>query len=157
MRLTKIIHLPAFGLLAAAMTACVNEPPVVSHVGVGDTVPYFSVVMDDGRTISSRSQLGIEYAIVFFTTTCPDCREEFPKIQEAWENLPPTDDKRLRIVCISREEDSQSVSEYWHEHDLTLPFSAQTDRTVYSLFASEGVPRIYVVNPEGIIIKITEP
>ena len=32
-----------------------------------------------------------------------------------------------------------------------MPYSAQQDRKIYQLFASHTIPRIYVVDEEGII------
>lgn len=43
------------------------------------------------------------------------------------------------------------MAAYWKEQGFTLPYSAQEDRTVYELFAQTGVPRIYIVDEEGII------
>lgn len=57
----------------------------------------------------------------------------------------------FRYVCISREEDSLSVTKFWNAHNLSMPFSAQTDRKIFSLFASAGIPRVYVVNKNGIV------
>ena len=34
---------------------------------------------------------------------------------------------------------------------LALPYSAQTDRAVYNLFARGGVPRIYIADREGTV------
>ena len=51
---------------------------------------------------------------------------------------------RVRIACISREEPEKEILAYWKSNALTLPYSAQSDRKVYSLFSEEGVPLVYV-------------
>ena len=58
------------------------------------------------------------------------------------------------MVAISREEGAESVAAYWKEHALEIPWSAQTDRSVYSLFASSVIPRIYFCTAEGIVTRI---
>ena len=82
--------------------------------------------------------------IVFFATWCPDCRRELPLIQAEYEaNLMRPADVQAQYVCISREEGPEAVERYWREAGLTMPVSAQADRAVYSLFASEGIPRVF--------------
>ena len=52
---------------------------------------------------------------------------------------------------ISREEADDTISAYWKENELSMPYSAQTTRDVYHLFAQTRVPRIYVCEKGGII------
>ena len=39
----------------------------------------------------------------------------------------------------------------WEKHSFSLPFSAQNDDAVFSLFASHTIPRILITDKEGII------
>ena len=57
----------------------------------------------------------------------------------------------MAFVCISREEGPARVAAYWHDEGLALPYSAQTHRAVYNLFARGGVPRIYIADREGTV------
>ena len=36
------------------------------------------------------------------------------------------------------------MSRFWEENHLTMPYSPQSDRTIYSLFALRTIPRIYL-------------
>lgn len=102
--------------------------------------------MNDGSIISEENLKGCISLIVFFHTSCKDCRQVLPVLQrfhEAYSQYP--------IACISRAENEVAVAAYWKEQGFTLPYSAQEDRTVYELFAQTGVPRIYIVDEEGII------
>lgn len=119
---------------------CVTDEEPRSYVMPGDTLPYFSVVMDDGDLLTTDSLCGAPSLVMFFTTGCPDCRAALPVVQALHEERP-----ELRVVCISRQEGASEIETYWRDNHLTLPYSAQTDRRVYSLFASSGVPRIYTV------------
>lgn len=58
------------------------------------------------------------------------------------------------MVCISREESSAEIVRYWDENHLTLPYSAQENRTVYYLFAKSGIPRVYVIDKELVIRSV---
>ncbi len=120
------------------------------NVMPGDTVPAFTVVMNTGKQLSTDSLRGKQSLIVFFNTDCPDCRRELPVLEEIHSRH--KDD--LRIVCISRSEDEKHVSNYWKEHGLTLPYSAQPDHRIFDMFAQSGIPRIYVVDEYLIVTKI---
>ena len=48
----------------------------------------------------------------------------------------------------------ESVAAYWKEQGLSIPYSAQTDRRIYNLFASSIIPRTYFCSADGIITQI---
>ena len=55
---------------------------------------------------------------------------------------------------ISREQGKEEIQEYWNENNLTIPYSPQTSREIYSLFAQSRIPRIYISDEDGTIGKI---
>lgn len=131
-----------------------DNDEVIEHVQVGDKVPSFSVTVTDGsetRTFST-SQLTGETVIVFFNTWCSDCQRELPLLNDYY--LQHKDDSGFQMVAISRAEGADAVSQFWSEHSLQIPYSAQDDRRIYDLFASSVIPRIYFVSPQGIITRI---
>ena len=136
-----------------ALAGCVGNEPENGEEGtrvrVGDTVPAFTVSLDDGSAFTSpNSLLGHETVLAFFTTTCPDCQAALPLWQKEYE-------AGRRIVCISRAESAADVAAYWEANALTMPYAAVADRSVYNLFARSGVPRSYTVSPTGIITALT--
>ena len=56
-------------------------------------------------------------------------------------------------MAISREEDEASVAAFWADNGLQMPYSAQTDRSIYNLFATSIIPRIYFCS-DGIVTRI---
>lgn len=127
---------------------------VIEHVQVGDKVPSFSVTVTDGsetRTFST-SQLTGETVIVFFNTWCSDCQRELPLLNDYY--LQHKTDSGFQMIAISRAEGADAVSQFWADYSLQIPYSAQDDRSIYDLFASSVIPRIYFVSPQGIITRI---
>lgn len=137
------VSLLAFAMMFFTLSGCVSEPddPLGAEIAVGDICPDFSVETDDGLTVSRTSLAGSPFMIVFFNTGCGDCRRELPVVQQAAGVYPD-----LTIICISRQEDAQSIRGYWEENHLTLRWSAQHDDAVYRRFAASGIPRIYIVD-----------
>lgn len=115
---------------------------------VGSALPHFIVTTDDGRTITEEDFIGRTGIIVFFNTTCSDCRRELPLLQQAYNDSLSAGSDAL-FLCIAREETAPVIREYWEREGLTLPFSPQSDRRVYNLFANLGIPRIFVTATDG--------
>lgn len=135
--------------LALCATACITEPDGGGTLlATGDAMPQFEVTTLDGQVLNTAYLSKRECAIVFFNTTCPDCRHELPIVQASADAEP-----EVFYLCISRQEGPEAVAAYWAEAGLTMAVSAQTDRTVYSLFATEGIPRLYRFNAQGKLVE----
>lgn len=136
--------------LSMATSGCVlDREPEGGSLQVGDKVPDFTIIMNDGSVVTSGSLAGHKSVIIFFHTECKDCRRELPRLQKAMEANPD-----ISFICIAREEIEEQIEEFWQQNGLTLPYSAQTDRKVFELFASIGIPRVYLISPELIITDI---
>ena len=147
--------LTAAVVFAACSMGDDDDGEVTEYVKVGDRVPAFSVetVLADGSTATfSTARLTGETVIVLFNTSCGDCQRELPRMNEYY--LQHRGDKGFQMVAISREEGAESVAAYWKEQGLSIPYSAQTDRRIYNLFASSIIPRTYFCSADGIITQI---
>ena len=143
-------------ICAFALTSCVAEgEPENNGVKTGDPLPAFSVKLNDGREMTTASLRGKRVLIELFNTECPDCRESLPLINELYETL--KDNPDVEIFAVARAEDASKLSLYWAENNLTLPYSPQDDRKVYELFATVGIPRIYVADSSGVITAAFGP
>lgn len=139
----------AMALLAMACVTDKDEP--VWSVGVGERCPDFSVTLSGGETVATVDLSGQTTLILFFDTACEDCRAILPVVQELYTEICDDESGAGRgkhVLAISRAQPAQSVSAYWAEHSLTIPVSPQSDRSVYDLFASSQIPRIYIISPD---------
>ena len=142
----RVLHIL---LLSFALFSCIKEVQKGADLGVGDSVPDFTVTMNDGNQVtgvSLREGMGIS-VIVFFTTQCPDCRETLPHIQRLYQEYASED---VKFALISREDTEENIYSFWKDNGFTMPFSAQADRRIYELFARSRVPRVYICR-DGVI------
>ena len=144
-------------LLCLLITGCGSihdEDDVTERVHVGDRVPSFAVEMvkDGVSSTFSTSHLTGETVIVFFSVKCGDCKRELPELNDYY--LAHKDDPGFQMIAISRAEGEDLVVPFWEEYGLQIPYSAQTDRHIYELFASSVIPRVYFVSAEGIVTRI---
>lgn len=121
--------------------SCIKEKQKGADLAVGDKIPDFSVIMNDGTEVTGQQLSQGKSCIVFFTTLCPDCREVLPHLQLLYQEFVSKD---VKFVLISREEGNETISSYWIAQGFTMPYSAQEDRRVYELFAKTRVPRVYL-------------
>ncbi|MCM1312140.1 MAG: TlpA family protein disulfide reductase [Bacteroides sp.] len=115
----------------------------------GDRLPSFRIEKNDGDTIATNDLYGKISVIMLFNTSCPDCRQEIPRMQEVynWYYEHP----EVEFLCISRAEERLSVEKFWTENNITLPFSPQSTTDVFKLFADYTIPRIYVADKTLVI------
>lgn len=135
-----------FVALCVLATACVKDEPPRS-IGVGDKLPAFSITDNHGNVITNAN-LPRPAVVVFFNTSCGDCQHELPQVQKAYEHFAG---QGVGFICIARDEKQESIDAFWQANAMTVPFSPQNDRKVYEKFATQGIPRIYVVGRDGII------
>ena len=141
-------HLMIFFLAGMLMTGCIKEKQTGADLKVGDILPDFEVVMNDGSVVTDEILKEKVSVVMFFHTTCPDCQQALPIMQNIYDEYAS---KGVVFVLISREEGSEDIAGYFNENGLKMPFSAQKDRKVYELFAKTRIPRIYIYDRDGII------
>ena len=146
-------------LFSLAAVSCIYDSPQTEfEIKVGDRIPDFSVTMNDGTTVTGESLRKGVSIIMFFHTTCPDCRRTLPNVQRIYDEFLS---KGVSFALISRSQVAQDgrdthgeflegVESYWKQQGYTMPYSAQSDRRVYNLFATSRVPRVYICK-DGII------
>lgn len=135
--------------LACMLFGCINDDigDEGAKIAIGDHIPAFTIEINDGSTLSSMElEKGIA-CIMFFNTTCQDCRNALAEMQEVYDTQSGDE---VKFALISREESAESISAHWQKNGYTMPYSAQNGREIYSLFASSIIPRIYICK-EGIV------
>ena len=127
-----------------------------SKVIVGDRAPNFVVFNATDNLFQTSDLAGRKTLLLLFDIACPHCRNEFPIINQVWENL--KDDPQCNVVTISRvtadntrEQDMETVLKWWSDHDFTMPIFFDNNRAAYNVFATAYIPRIYIIGSKGII------
>ena len=134
-------------VLGLIISSCIKEEEGVELV-VGDRLPDFEVVMNDGSVVDDDILSEGVSVVMFFHTSCPDCQQALPRMQQIYDEYIS---KGVYFAFISREESAVDIESYFNEKGLKLPYSAQNDRKVYEQFAQTRIPRIYICEKDGII------
>ena len=134
-------------VLGLILSSCIKEKQG-EELTVGDRLPDFEVVMNDGTVVSDDILCGGVSVVMFFHTSCPDCQQALPRMQQIYDEYAS---KEVSFAIISREDRAEDIEGYFNKKGLELPYSAQNDRKVYEMFAQSRIPRIYICEKGGII------
>jgi peroxiredoxin len=118
-------------------------------VSVGEPAPDFGLTTIDGDEFRLSDARGRVVMVNFFATWCGPCRQELPHVESIWQRYRDRPD--FRLVVIGREESDDAVREFRSEQGFSFPMAADPERAVYSLFATESIPRTLIIAPDGTV------
>jgi peroxiredoxin len=146
----KIIPLSLLIIFSASLFAIDTE----TSVKMGEKVPEFSFDLNNGDKILVSECHGKIVLINFFATWCPPCRKKLPHIQkDIWDKH--KDNPRFVMLTFGREHSWDEVNSFKTEQRISFPIYPDTDRSVYSRFAQQMIPRSFVIDENGNIIYMS--
>ena len=131
----------------ADMTDEEREIEATTLIKVGQVAPDFSVEMLDGRTIKLSELRGKVVMLCFWATWCPPCRQEMAHLQEGV--IDHFAGKDLVVLPISRGEKREVVEKFITDHGYTFGVGLDPERAIYDQYASNFVPRTFIINKRG--------
>lgn len=148
----KYVLLSLFTLFAFLVKAQGDEGDIVK---VGDKMPAFTLVSDDGQQLLSSSLKGKVILINFFATWCPPCQKELAEVQKTlWPKY--ENDKNFVLLVIGREHTDAELTKYNEKKGFTFPLYPDKSRAVYGAFAKNLIPRSYLIDKNGKVIYATK-
>lgn len=126
------------------------EVEATTLVKVGQVAPDFSVEMLDGRTIKLSELRGKVVMLCFWATWCPPCRQEMAHLQEGV--IDHFAGKDLVVLPISRGEQRDVVEKFIADNGYTFGVGLDPERAIYDLYASNFVPRTFIINKRGKVV-----
>ena len=116
----------------------------------GDNVPEFKVTTLDGKEIAIADLKGKVVLINFFATWCGPCMKELPEVEsQLW---PKFKNENFVMVSIGREHTKEQLLKWNKKKGFTFPIAPDPKREVYSKFASQYIPRNFIVDKSGKIV-----
>ena len=120
-------------------------------VKVGEMMPSFSIVSDNGTKINSAELKGKVVLINFFATWCPPCQKELASVQQTlWPKY--KDNNKFVMLVIGREHSDKELATYNEKKGFTFPLYPDKSRAIFGAFAKSLVPRSYLIGKDGKVI-----
>lgn len=144
----KYLLTSLLALLAFVSNAQEDDADIVK---VGDAMPSFTIVSDDGSQLRSASLKGKVILVNFFATWCPPCQKELASVQRTlWPKY--KDNKDFVLLVIGREHSDADLRKYNEKKGFDFPLRPDKDRAIFGAFAKSLIPRSYLVGKDGKII-----
>lgn len=121
-------------------------------IHAGDMAPDFTVEMLDGSKVTLSELRGKVVLVGFWATWCPPCRQELSHIQK--DVIDRFAGKDLVVLPISRGEKRKTVEEYIAKMGYTFPIGLDGDQSIYRKYASNYIPRSFVVGRDGKVVYV---
>ena len=118
--------------------------------------PFSELEFEDlkGNTVNINRLKGKVVLIDFWATWCGPCTAEIPNLLSVYEDFK---DKGLEIIGISLDKDRQRLDDYLEKHEIQWPNyydGKGWDNEISSRFGVHGIPKIILIDREGIVRKI---
>lgn len=135
---------------AASQTSEEDKIEMTTIAKQGTMAPDFTVEMFDGNRITLSELRGKVVLVNFWATWCPPCRAELKRVQS--EIIDRFKDCDFVFIPISRGEQKQKVADFRAAMKYTFPMGLDTDQSIFRKFASNYIPRNFLIDREGRIV-----
>ncbi|MCI7139670.1 TlpA disulfide reductase family protein [Alistipes sp.] len=145
--LAVILLLPGCGNRAAKVA---GEVQAATLVEAGDVAPDFVVGMFDGSQVRLSDLRGKVVLLNFWATWCPPCRAEMARVgTDVIERFAGRD---FVFLPLSRGEARSDVAAFREKNGYDFPMGLDSTETVYGLYASNYIPRNFLIDREGKVV-----
>ena len=138
--------LPALIVLGSRLD---EDATLVPSVLVGKPAPAFTLKTLDGRTISNADLAGKPYAVNFWASWCPPCRQEHGALRAFWERYRRDGVQLLGVIF----QDSPAAARaFQQELGGDWPLLEDPGGRTAVDFGMRAPPETFVVNSQGVIV-----
>lgn len=144
----------SFGFLLFALFSVCAGWLHAEEARVGDAPVLPALTAIDGSTITPHSLRGKVIVLAYFSSTCPFCMNEAPKLQK----LHRENANRLTVIGVNiehRDPDQRAKAVRWVEkYKLTHPVTTDFKSLEPILGKPKGIPATYIFDAQGRLSRV---
>ncbi|MBR5135722.1 MAG: TlpA family protein disulfide reductase [Rikenellaceae bacterium] len=152
----RYIQALLIALCCVALVGCIEDPnptyEQTTRVKIGDLAPDFTTVTIDNQHITLSELRGKIVLLTLFSSSCPDCHDQFEYIGS---KITSFDESKFIFLPISRGEQAAVTEKFRRENGYTFDIGLDPDRAIYDLYATQYVPRNYLIGRDGRVIALS--
>lgn len=149
--LLVVLFMPTYA--GTSPKSATEEAESSTLVTVGHEAPGFAVEMLNGQQITLSSLRGKVVLLNFWATWCPPCRQELARVQT--DLIDRFAGRDFVFLPLSRGEERSAVTAFLKKTGYTFPVGLDSARTVYDLYATNYIPRNFLIGKDGKVIAST--
>jgi cytochrome c biogenesis protein CcmG/thiol:disulfide interchange protein DsbE len=120
-------------------------------VGVGATVPDFTLTTFDGETVDIRDLRGKVVVINFWASWCKPCEQEAAELEQAYQLYK---DQEVAFLGVDYVDTDREAMAYLERFGITYPNGADLGTRISQAFRIRGVPETYIVGRDGRLVAL---
>jgi peroxiredoxin len=123
------------------------EPPVVN---AGDTAPKFSVVTEDGKTITPTNFGGKLLVLNFWASWCEPCIVETPSLEQFQRTFA---NKGVVVLGVSGDRNEKLYKDFLHRYQISFETSRDPEADISSSYGTFQFPDSYIIDANGKVVE----
>lgn len=138
-------------LLVGCDSPILEEMPTHEESSIvkdGDLAPLFVAELIDGGEVSLEEYRGAPMMLILFSHTCPDCKALLDDVQRLYDDnvaMPA-------LLAVGRDATAEELHRYRLENGYEFSMASDSKREIFNLYATTYVPRLYVIDPSGVVV-----
>ena len=126
-------------------------PEQATLVKDGQKAPAFEVEMFDGSVVKLADLKGKVVLLNFWATWCPPCRAELARVEK--DIIERFKGQDFVFLPVSRGEKRETIAAFREKMGYSFPMGLDTDGRVYNEYAVTYIPRNFLIDKEGKVVK----
>ncbi len=136
------------GLLAASFV--VWDAMRDRSVNAGDTAPDFSVLTEDGKTLTRANFGGKVLILNFWASWCAPCREETPSMERLYRTLK---DQGVVLLGVSVDKNADKYKAFLKRYGVTFPTAHDPAARISDSYSTYRYPETYIITSDGRVME----
>jgi thiol-disulfide isomerase/thioredoxin len=117
----------------------------------GKAAPDFTIPLLDGGDLKLSMFKGKNVVILdFWATWCGPCRMAMPALEKVAGEFA---DKGVLLFAVNQQEEPEKIKAFLEKQNLKVKVALDKDMKAAQLYSVQGIPRIIVIDKEGVIRK----
>lgn len=137
-------------LLAGALVWIVSGTLEVRIINAGDTAPNFSVVTEQGKTIT-RSDFGGKLLVLnFWASWCPPCISELPSLNQFAQEYKS---QGVVVLGISIDKNERLYKNFLQQRQVAFDTARDPEANISASYGTFQIPETYVIGRDGKVLE----
>lgn len=116
-------------------------------IGLGDSVPPFTLLTFDGQMINTSSLEGKVIVINFWASWCKPCEQEAGEMEQAWRFYQPGG--QVVFLGVDYVDTEPEARRYLEHFNVSYPNGPDLRTSISQMFRIRGVPETYILGRDG--------